>query len=298
MKTIPFVVAAVAILVGCGSESSDTKEPFSEYTPTIENPVEFILPAGSNTYQITQDSDSNGARIFNQSRYEHPEKWVIYLASAPWVTEGSSEFGARAQNDSVAAKRIMAFLEANDLDDQVDFVWMQYDSLPRSKAEGWGGMGPGSKIPGMLHLMNTKGIFDAYVISPAARFPGEPGLLHSEWIRPFIIYGNDEFGDYQRSFDIESGINDVNSKFWDRWGRHYFVVDPEGMVRDAYVSISVRNSDSQPMRSIVHHLGMDADDAVFPEFNPNGHYKAYYSPTLEGQFHDTMNLIDEGMRGE
>jgi hypothetical protein len=141
-------------------------------------------------------------------------------------------------------------------------------------------------------------MFDAYVISPAARYQGQPGLLYSDWIRPFIVYQEGPEEAALRFSDVRNGINDVNSKFWDRWGRHYFIVDPKGMVRDAYVSMNTQNHELQAMRSIVQHLGIDKEEVIFPEFNPYGRYSARYSPNIEGQFHNTMNVIDKGLRGE
>ncbi|MGM8936874.1 hypothetical protein ACS8E9_18675 [Pseudomonas neustonica] len=285
--TVPFLIA------GCGSE----KPAFSEYIPTLDKPLPFKLPAGSDSIQITQDRTGLVGK-FSQSSYQHPDKWVIYMASAPWLKEGSSDFTSRAVNDSVAGKKIMSFLEENNLKDRVDFIWMQYDALPQSKDEGWGGMDAGSKLPGVLWSQNTHHIFDAYVISKAARYPGEKGLLYSDWIRPFITYPDGENGAIWRAVDVDAGIENVNSDFWSRWGRHFFVVDPEGMVQDAYVSMNRDTFALQAMSSIAHHLGADLDDDAYPEFVYGSAYQAFYSQTLEGQFHDTMNLIDEGMRGE
>ncbi len=185
MKSLSFILASVLFVAGCGQDGEDNQEPFSQYSPTVEQPVEFRLPGGKNTIQITQGTDANGKRVFNQSAFSPPGKWVIYMASAPWVVEGSSNFTGRGANDMVTGRRIMDFLEENNLRDQVEFIWMQYDALPRSKAEGWGGMTAGSKLPIMLHMKNTQGIFDRYVISQAARYPNQSGLLYSDWIRPF-----------------------------------------------------------------------------------------------------------------
>ncbi|WGK63512.1 hypothetical protein QAO71_17235 (plasmid) [Halopseudomonas sp. SMJS2] len=298
MMNVKNIMLSVAfVLVGCGSDEPDAKAAFSEYMPTIDEPVPFRLPAGSDSMQITQDQSGN-VGVFSQSSYQHPNKWVIYMASAPWVKEGSSDFTSRAVNDTVTGEKVMSFLHDHNFKDRVDFVWMQYDALPKSKDEGWGGMKAGSKLPGVLWAQNTHSIFDAYVISPAARYPGQAGLLYSDWIRPFITYPDGDNGAFWRSLDVDAGIDKVDSDFWDRWGRHFFIVDPEGMVRDAYVSMNRDTSELQAMRSIAHHLGADLDDDAFPDFVRGSAYKAYYSPTLEGQFYDTMNLIDEGLRGE
>lgn len=297
MKVINFALVAAFLVTGCGSEQPDAQAPFSEYIPTLENPVPFKLPAGSESVQITQDHTGVVGK-FTLAPYQHPDKWMIYMASAPWLKDGSSDFTSRAGNDIVTGQKIMSFLQENDLKDRVGFVWMQYDALPQSKDEGWGGMGVGEKLPGVLYTQNTHHIFDAFVLSKAARYPGEQGLLYSDWIRPFITYPDGENGAIWRALDVKAGIDDVRSEYWSRWGRHFFVVDPEGMVRDAYVSMNRDTSELQAMRSIAHHLGVDLDDDAYPAFVRGSAYKAFYSQSLEDQFHDTMNLIDEGMRGE
>ncbi|MAG64942.1 MAG: hypothetical protein CMK74_03590 [Pseudomonadales bacterium] len=297
MKVKILALTAALLMAGCGSDEPNAQAAFSQYTPTVEEPVPFRLPAGADSVQLVQDHTGHVGK-FSQSPYQHPDKWVIYMASAPWVKEGSSDFTSRAVNDYVTAEKIMSFLQDNNLKDRVGLVWMQYDALPLSKEEGWGGMDVGSKLPGMLSAQNTHHIFDAYVLSKAARYPGEKGLLYSDWVRPFITYPQGENGDMSRAIDAQAGIDDVYSDYWSRWGRHFFIVDPEGMVRDAYVSMNRDTSELQAMRSIAHHLGVDLDDDAYPKFVRGSAYKAYYSPTLEGQYHDTMNLIDEGMRGE
>lgn len=299
MKLLPSFFIAAFMLVGCDSEQSDPKRWGADYRPTIEKPIPFRLPAGSSTIQITQ-KPGDAPIIFEQSAYTHPNQWVIYMATAPWVKEGSRSFVHRANMDTQTSIELFKFLDKNGLRDRVKIVWLQYDNLPLSKAEGWGGLTVGTKIAGNLGMVSTHGSFDAYVISPASRWPEGGTLLYSEWLRPFIVYTGPQ-PEIRKHSDIENGINDNNSEFWDNWGRHFFIVDPEGMVQDAYLSIGNAGSTGWPleaMRSIAHHLGVDQKTGYFPDHNPQAKYNATYSSTLEGEYHKSINLIDQGVRGE
>lgn len=275
------VMAALA-LAGCGSDDDGLS-----YNPSIKDPIPFVLPYGPDSVKITEVWESAQRRLL-LSDYKQPDKWVIYFATAPFSTEhngynfntGSSRSfdpETRERLDNDVSEQIILFLEKYELRDRVDLVRVRYDAPYDLRLGPLHRVPPEKMLPRSLQNADLPKYFDDYVISPAARFPGQPGMLYSDWIRPFLVFSEGFDGEVQRSYAAKNGLDDLQGTFWDSWGRNYFVVDPDGMVRDAYVTPLVFGTHPiQPLISIAHHMGLDIEDVDFPVFDPEKNYRAFY----------------------
>lgn len=269
MRALLAVAALSGFLIGCDSEPEKLVQ---EYIPTLETPVEFALPAGADTFQITKEK-VEGGWFHTELAYQHPEKWVIYVATTIWMPEGNKSFDQRRKLDREVGANLKQFIKRNNLQEQAEVVLLQYDPVDlRFDKEGV------VKLPDIYARGELEPYFDAFVISPVDRLPGGQNIAFAEWIRPLIAYGHNH--EQQRMFDDQDGIDDPGSKFWDEWNRHFIIVDPQGMVQDAYTNIGSRPNrawEIHAMRSLGHHLGVDPKDASYPDIDLKNTYHVEYS---------------------
>lgn len=294
----PFaVILSTVLLTACDQPAKDPIE--HGYTPTLSNPIPFSLPAGDKTaYAASTKGYSEGGKVAVHT-YQHPRKWVVYLASSNW-SEAGTERSMRHVIDAQHLSALKKFIAQNKLSDRVAVAWLQYDSHPgyinlfAGDADGVSGW---RVLPKTFLLQNTEHIFDYYVVSPASRLPGGKNLSISEWLNPYIEYADSPDGRTHLDVDLRSGKDDPSSKFWDRWNRHFFVVNPDGLVVDAYLNIGTKQHTwpDQPMHSLVHHLNIAPETVIYPEINRSAFYKSYFSEPIEDQFAESIQEAINGL---
>lgn len=292
--TLPVALLAVFVLSGCG-DATDVNGKGAQHTaykPSIAKPMPFIFPGGKSTTG-TETAPRRGGEggSLKPMPYKHPNVWGIYLASSNY-TDGTTDRNLRHGVDQYHLHTLSSFVRENGLHDQVKVIWLQYDDVPvginyLSKEEGaWDFM------PTALRWTNTDSFFDYYVISPASRYGENGRLRYDKWLKPLLSYRSGRDGNIARTFDEESGVNDYKSKFWDKWNRHFFLVNPDGILVDAWVSLgshSLQTFPDQPINALTHHLKLDPSKLTYPRVNRQGTYISEYKPPIEQQLLDAVN---------
>ncbi len=283
------IFATVLPVAGCG-ENVDVVSTRFVYTKTLPQPVPFVLPGGNYTLgTATARAETNGGKLDPQP-YRHPNTWAVYLASSVY-TDGSTDRSQRWQMDRQHLKALTKFLKDNDLKDKVKVVWLQYDESPPHlnlralEGANWDFM------PLAMRWEDTNKEFDYYVISPASRKGSPYYLRYDQWLSPYLWYDNTEDGQLVRSLDVENGLNNYQSKIWDKWNRHILLVNPEGMVVDSWLSVGgqlIQVFPDKAMAAIVNHLGLDPDEVEYPDVNFHAYYDSEYKESLEQQTVDVF----------
>lgn len=275
-----FKIAAVLVVLGagtgCGEKTnlSDINEDSYESSKAVNAPMTF--PAGASTvYKEFFDYKKN----VMPKPYAQPDTWVVYMAAPGW-TNGGLEIENRLASDASAISRVKAFIEQNGLRDKVKVAWLQYDINPAAPF-----LEPLEKVPSNfipLHLKFFGPASDYYIYSPAARFTAKNGQLRYDlWIKQYVPYAEKVGDDYKATtfFQENAGFNDLQGPYWDNWARHWFIVNPEGTVVDAYFSnlghYYIQGPD-KPISSLIHHFDLDADDLIIPKLI-NTRYKSLYT---------------------
>lgn len=294
------ILALSLILASCG-DSVEKPSSQAAYQPTLPLPIPFILPAGVKTLAAPNNPSWYFGGSVNVSLYKRPNAWVIYLASINWTAGNKNNAAYRTAIDIQQLRTLKQFTKLNGLEDRVKVVWLQYDRHPSMYVltdknsrgnRGW------HFLPKILSLAATTDIYDYYVVSPASRFSGEATLSYPAWIKPMINYSNDPTGKVEARLDHEQGIDDPKSEYWNRWGRHIFVVNPDGKLVDAYLSIGNQNRYSWPdqaMRSIAHNMNLSPEKVIYPKVNKAGVYDVVYGTTPEDDFVSAMKEFEEGL---
>lgn len=290
------MISIAPLLSGCGEDVDRVSTRFV-YTKTLPQPVPFVLPAGRNTLGTpTAKAEAEGG-VLNPQPYQHPNTWAVYLASSVY-TDGSTDRSQRWQIDRQHLISLTKFLKANNLKDKVKVVWLQYDeALPHLNLLSLEGA-RWDFMPLAMRWADTINEFDYYVISPASRYGSPYYMRYDQWLSPYLWHEDTEDGQIVRSFDIESGLHDYKSKIWDKWNRHFLLVNPDGMVVDSWISIGgnlLQVFPDKVMAALAHHFKLDPDDVEYPDVNFHAHYHSEYKPSLEQQTVEVFNDVAEKM---
>lgn len=228
--------------------------------------------------------------------YKHGKEWVIYMASPGWTNEGE-EIVTRLATDAAAVGALRNFLRDNNLNDKVKVAWLQYDKNPSAQyVESYSKI-PDNFIP--LFLKPHGPFVDYYIHSAASRYGKDDKLVRYDlWLKPYIHHAIKKGNDFttEDKFHIAKGFNKVDSEYWDSWARHWFIVNPDGNVVDAYLS-NIGNSyihgiDS-PIFSIIHHLKLDADNLSVPKavtYRYESYYGEPYWNKVDREFRENLGM--------
>jgi hypothetical protein len=298
-KPLMLAVAVAFALAGCGDHAGETSSAKVstqfDYIPTLTTPVKFVLPGGSSTMAArTTLSQGLGKGVIRPAPYVQPKSWAIYLAASMY-TDGRTPVGERWVTDMVHMKSIDTFLKSNGLRDQFVLGWVQYDPIPPGQGAlanavdaGW------DFLPLSFRWQDTNQYFDFYIVSPSSRYGENSHLRYDKWLKPYIWYEDSEGGRIRRSIDKKAGIDDYKSAIWDKWNRHFFLVNPDGYVVDSWVSVgstTINAFPNQLMASIAKRFNLS--NPQYPRVNYDGVYSSQYKVSLEQQGIDVMNDIQE-----
>lgn len=288
-KTI-LVSVITTLVVGC-MEPSKNLSGLSEETyraSGVQN-VPMTFPAGKNTiYKLRKDFKTSDA----PKPYTHPDQWVVYLATTAWTNKGEP-IEHRTSADQAQLSIVRNFLANNGLNKKVSVALLQYDKNPSDQFVESFEQTPSNFIP--LFMGIVSGYTDAYIYSPAQRFEAnEMSMRYDLWLKPYMAHAKLEGDKYNSTSEFQrgEGFNDLNGRYWDQWARHWFIVNPEGEVVDAYLSNmghSRSYSAVQPINSLIHHLALDSDQLVIPKLFQMNYISEYSAP-----YWDKLNdsLID------
>lgn len=280
------------LIAGCQKEVTNKSGLSKEtYQPSNSPVIDMTFPAGQNSvFKRHGEFDSPTS----PEKYVHPEKWVVYMAATGWTNKGK-RITDRVAFDAAQLAFVKNFIRDNRLFDQVKVAWIQYDRNPSSNFVESLDVIPSNFIPLFLKPMGP--VTDYYIYSPAERYESNKlSMRYDMWLKPYMRHTKPSGDDYvtESEFHKNNGFDDVNGPYWDRWARHWFIVNPQGQVMDAYLSNMGHNKSygaDFPINSLIYHLDLDSDSLVVREFHQIN-YQSYYSPPywekMHAEFLDTF----------
>jgi len=296
------ITAITAVLIACALTAGCRDEPSKNAAGLTEETYK-----GSGASRLPMTFPGQGATVFKEygmfkdkqlpKAYTHPNTWVVYMASPGWTNAGKP-IADRLAIDAVAISRVKTFVQRNHLRDQVKVAWLQYDRNPDPLyLEGLDRV-PDNIIP--LFLKPHGPQVDYYIYSPAVRKGNtSPSMRYDEWLKPYLSFAKKDGSKYVARTDLQrtQGFNEADGEYWDRWARHWFVVNPEGVVVDAYFS-NLGNyyvqGPEKPINSLIHHLALDPEALDIPKIIPTPFYESLYSEPywdkLDKEFRDTLGV--------
>lgn len=291
INAIALLVASIS-LSGC-FEPETNLSGLSEdtYKSSGVNALPMTFPAGNETISKAR---ADFKVMSPPTSFQQPSTWVVYLAAPAW-TAGGTKITRRVASDGAHASIVKNFLRANRLSDRVKLVWLQYDPNPSQELMGDKPVSKGNIIPQLLQPFGPD--VDYYVHSPAKRADdGATNMRFDEWIKPYLSFVHRE-GDVfvtDNQFHLDQGFSDVNSEYWDNWSRIWFVVNPEGIVVDAYVSnlgTGLTYGANRPINSLIHHLSLDSESLHIPEIVEHNYISKYTPPYWDMILEESLDLF-------
>lgn len=294
------ITAITAVLIACAFTAGCKEEPTN-----VAGLSEATYKA-SNANRLPMTFPGLDATLFKKyglfkakelpKVYSHPDTWVVYMAAPGWTNAGEPIVD-RLSTDAVAVALVKEFVDSNNLRDQVKVAWLQYDRNPNPLYVESLERVPDNFIP--LFLKPHGPMVDLYIHSPAIRHGrSASSMRYDEWLKPYLPFAKKEGRKYVAGNDFQrvQGFNDPDGKYWDSWARHWFVVNPEGIVVDAYFS-NLGNyfiqGANKPINSLIHHLKLDADALRIRKIitaNYSSYYSKPYWDKFAGEVQSTLGL--------
>jgi len=297
MKKVALTALLIALagIAGCGKEPEQSASPnkagLTEDTYAPSNVV-----VGPMTFPGNKQTVFKQGSMFKEPRlpqpWQQPKTWMVYMAAPGW-TNGGEKIGSRLSADATQIWHVKDFIERNGLRDKVKVAWLQYDPNPSELyVESYAKI-PDNFIPLFLKLSGPQ--VDFYIHSPATRFgpSGGPSMRYDLWLKQYLPWAKKEGDDYVATTreGRENGFNEPDGQYWDQWARHWFIVNPDGQVVDAWFSnigrMKVYAAD-KPINSLIHHLKLGDEGLDIPEIlvtrRPWDHnYRSLYTAPLWDQ---------------
>ncbi len=284
MKKIKFatlVIAVALVATGCREDSPMNEAGLTEktYRPSRVKVAAMTFPGGT---QTVFKAYGNYKDKKLPEPYKQPDAWVVYMAAPGW-TDGGTPIVDRLATDAVAVSRVKKFIQDNQLGDKVKVAWLQYDENPNPLYVESLEKVPDNFIPLFLKPHGPHGV-DFYIYSPAVRYgSSNKSMRYDQWLKPYLPFAKQAAGDYvgANEFQVSRGFNDPDGKYWDSWARHWFIVNPQGDVVDAYFSnlgnYFVEGAD-KPINSLIHHLNLDSESLIIPRIISTNYESIYTKP--------------------
>lgn len=255
--------------------------------------LDFVLPSGKmSVYKRYSEFNEK----VDPEVYSHPDSWVVYMAAPGW-TNGGAKIERRISSDAASVDSVRQFIDDNNLSSKVKLAWLQYDQNPGHQFIESLDVVPSNFIP--LFLKPHKPKVDFYIYSPAMRYEATASSMRYDlWLKPYLSF-TEKSGDDYIAHGMQhriNGFDDINSEYWDNWSRHWFIVNPEGIVVDAYFSYIgnqfLYNSNA-PIASLIYHLDLEPD-SLHTKKVENYRFPSYYTEPYWDQMHNgLMELVDE-----
>lgn len=283
------VVLSCFVTAACRDEQSKNVAGLTEetYKASHANQIPMTFPGGDQTVvkAYGKFKDKEGPQPYRQ-----PHAWVVYMAAPGW-TNGGKPIVDRLATDAAAIERVRQFVYVNNLQGQVQVAWLQYDANPSARFVESLDKVPDNFIP--LFLKPHGPQVDLFIHSEASH-GGQPAsvLRYDRWLKPYLPFAVKAGSDYVAANDFQrvQGFNDPDGKYWDSWARHWFIVNPEGIVADAYFSnlgnYYVQGAD-MPINSLIHHLQLDAKKLDIPKI-VSTNYESFWTPPYWDQYDESI----------
>lgn len=290
-----FVIACTLAASGCREDKGLNKAGLTNdtYQPSGAVASKMTFPGGSQTVfkAFGKFKDPELPQPYHQ-----PDSWVVYMAAPGW-TNGGKSIVDRLATDAVAIARVKQFVQDNHLSDKVKVAWLQYDPNPGALYMDDLKHVPDNFIP--LFLKPHGPQVDYYIYSPASRNGNNSGSVrYDQWLKPYLPFAKKEGADYLTTSDFHrvEGFNDPDGKYWDSWARHWFIVNPQGQVVDAYFSnlgkYAIQGAD-MPINSLIHNLNLDASSLIIPKIITTNYESLYTKPywnQVDTEFREQIGL--------
>lgn len=287
--TVACLILTCSVFAACGDKPSKNVAGLNEqtYKASEANQLPMTFPGGNGTVfkAYGHYKDKEGPQPYHQ-----PNAWVVYMAAPGW-TNGGKPIVDRLATDAAAVERVKQFVYTNKLQDKVKVAWLQYDANPSARLIESLDKVPDNFIP--LFLKPHGPQVDLFIHSEASH-AGQPASVkrYDQWLKPYLPFAKKAGSDYVAANDFQQvqGFDDPNGKYWDSWARHWFIVNPEGVVVDAYFSnlgnYYIQGAD-MPINSLIHHLKLDAASLDIPKI-VNSNYESYWTQPYWDQFDEKV----------
>ena len=290
-----FLTACTFAVSGCREDDGLNKAGLRNdtYQPSGAVASKMVFPGGSQTVfkAFGKFKDPELPQPYHQ-----PDSWVVYMAAPGW-TNGGKPIVDRLATDAVAISRVKQFVQDNHLSDKVKVAWLQYDQNPSALYMDDLKHVPDNFIP--LFLKPHGPQVDYYIYSPASRNSSNSvSIRYDLWLKPYLRFAKKEGADYVTTSDFHrvEGFNDPDGKYWDSWARHWFIVNPQGQVVDAYFSnlgkYAIQGAD-MPINSLIHHLNLVAGSLIIPKIITTNYESLYTKPywnQVDTEFREQIGL--------
>jgi len=282
------------VIAGCGDSTSPSgKKANSLYVPSGVAATPMVFPAGDKTtFKKFLDYD----KPVSPAPYSHPGKWMVYMAATGWTNEGL-DIVTRLSQDASQMRVIQTFLYDNNLSNDVHTAWIQYDMNPSPEYLESLEKVPSNYIPIFLKMVGPP--VNYFIHSPVSRTGTDAGhLRYDAWLKPYMSHTKKVGGLYETTSDFHKlqGYDKYPSEYWDHWARHFFIVNPDGVVVDAYLSNmgNVKSYGAKTaIHSLIHHLKLDYAKIKVPdvqEINYKSMYSAPYWDKVANETYDVLGL--------
>jgi len=279
-------------LVGCGDGLSTAATDVSVlYKPSGVAAAPMVFPAGERTiFKKFLDFDKEAS----PAPYKHPGKWMVYMAATGWTNEGL-DIVQRLSQDASQMRVIQQFLYDNNLANDVHTGWIQYDVNPSPQyLEGLDKV-PSNFIPIFLKMAGPP--VNYYIFSPVSRTGKDAGHLRYDfWLKPYLSHTKKVGTSYHSTSEFHKirGYDDYPSEYWNHWARHFFIVNPQGVVVDAYLS-NLGNVKSygakSAIHSLIHHLNLDYATLAIPDVQEVNYTSKYSEPYWDKVSNETYRVL-------
>ena len=299
MKKLKVAVLAIACAIaatGCREEKTLNDAGLSEATYQSSGVAvqPMVYPGmGATVFKV-------GGKFKDPQLPQHwhqPKTWMVYMAAPGW-TNGGFPIVDRLSTDAVAVSKVYDFLWRNDLRDKVKVAWLQYDQNPNPRFMDDLTKVPDNFIP--LFLKPAGPQVDYYIYSPSARQAAGQGVMqYDRWLKPYLPFAKKQGNDYVAAteFQRNEGFDDINGKYWDNWARHWFIVNPQGEVVDAYFSNLghrfIQGAD-KPINSLIHHLNLDSEKLIIPKLVTYQYQSLYTAPYWDKVDTEVRDVLEIG----
>ena len=291
INAIALVVATISLSACFEPETNLSGLSEKTYRASGANALPMTFPAGASTIAKPRNE-------FNKptppTQFTPPSTWVVYMASPGW-TSGGLKITRRLASDAAAATHVKTFLRANLLTEQVKLVWLQYDPNPAQEMMADKPVSKGNLIPHYIQPFGPD--VDYFVHSPAQRFTAtSQSLRFDQWVKPYLPFAQQADDDFVTNdqFHLSQGFADINSDYWDDWSRIWFIVNPDGVVVDAYFSnlgTGKTYGSIRPINSLMHHLELDSDRLIIPKLVEHSYISKYTPPYWDQLVENTLDLF-------
>lgn len=270
MKGFCFGFALVAVIGISGCSGDAESEPvrginLNQKRMLLEE-VEFELPGQDDDIPHRFYAPSKVAwegKIVVEPFHLKTGKWQVWYTGNVWSSATERESAAERNNKiGLVLSKLKDFEKLNKLDFEINFL--QTDGVSAGlgmsfagATKGWSMHGGGGGCtPFFLYCVNN------FVVAPFDADGKSESAGQYEWLRPYSKLTKvraDRMSGHK-------GYEDKSSKYWTLTPSAAFIVNPDGIVVDAFIPLlsDLDPSSGNIISALIREMGIDTEDLVYP----------------------------------